>query len=100
MKGPRRTGGGVPIGDAVEAYIAKHGLKRRLQQASVIPEWLELVGAKIAEVTEPIVVLDGGVLVVRVASAAWAQELQLMSPMILEKLGARGKRIQRIVWRA
>ena len=91
---------GTPLGDAVEAYLQKHGLKRRLDQASVIPEWPDLVGPKIAQVTEPIVVLDGGVLLVAVTSAAWAQELQLMSPMILEKLRARGKKISRILWRA
>lgn len=96
----RTTGAETPIAEAVEAYIAKRGLKRRLEQASVIPEWPELVGPKIAAVTEPVVVLDGGILVVAVQSAAWAQELQLMSPMILEKLGARGKRISRILWRA
>jgi hypothetical protein len=28
------------------------------------------------------------------------QELQLLSPEILRKLGSRGKKISRIVWRA
>jgi predicted nucleic acid-binding Zn ribbon protein len=41
-----------------------------------------------------------GTLFVAVGSAAWAQELQLMSPTILAALGRRGKRIKRIVWRA
>lgn len=88
------------VSEVVDAYIRKHGLSQRLEQASVIPEWGELVGPKIAKVTEPMVVLEGGILVVAVTSAAWAQELQMMSPMILEKLRARGKRIIRILWRA
>ncbi len=86
--------------DALDAYLSRAGLKRRLDQASVIPEWPELVGATIAEVTTPQVVLRGGVLVVSVNSSAWIQELQLMSPEILKKLGQRGKKISRIMWRA
>ncbi len=85
--------------DALDAYVSRAGLKRRLDQASVIPEWPELVGPKIAEVATPQVVLRGGVLVVSVKSSAWIQELQLMSPEILKKLGQRGKKISRIVWR-
>ncbi len=85
--------------DALDAYVSRAGLKRRLDQASVIPEWPELVGPKIAEVATPQVVLRGGVLVVTVNSSAWIQELQLMSPEILKKLGQRGKKISRIVWR-
>ncbi len=38
----------TPLGDALGAYIKRSGLKRRLDQASVIPEWPELVGPKIA----------------------------------------------------
>ncbi len=93
--------GGRPtsIEEAVSAYIKRRGLKRRIDQASVIPEWPELVGPKIAAVTEPIVVLERGVLLVAVRSSAWIQELQLHSPDILRKLGTRGKKIKRIVWR-
>jgi predicted nucleic acid-binding Zn ribbon protein len=89
-----------PLSEVVDAYVRKHGLSQRLEQASVIAEWPELVGPKIANVAKPVVVLEGGILVVAVTSAAWAQELQMMSPMILEKLRARGKKISRILWRA
>lgn len=88
-----------PLGDALAGYIKRTGIKRRLDQASVIPEWAELVGPQIATVTTPHYVSQDGVLVVSVTSAAWMQELQLMSPEILKKLGARGKKIKRIVWR-
>lgn len=90
----------TPLGEALEAYLKRAGLRRRLDQASVIPEWPDLVGEKIAEVATPEVVLAGGVLVVRVKSAAWANELQLMSGEILRKLGQKRKKIQRIIWRA
>lgn len=94
-----QRGPAVPISDALDQYLERAGLKRRLVQASTISDWPELVGPKIAAVTRPEVVLEGGILVVSVKTAAWAQELQMMSPMILEALGSRGKRIKRILWR-
>jgi len=93
------NGGSEPLGDALAGYIKRAGLKRRLDQASVIPEWADLVGPQIAAVTTPHYVSQDGVLVVSVSSSAWMQELQLMSPEILKKLGKRGKKIKRIVWR-
>ncbi len=89
----------TPLGDAIKTYVRGAGIKRRLDQASVIPEWAELVGAKIAEVATPVIVREDGVLVVAVRSSAWMQELQLHSPEILRKLGERGKKIRRIAWR-
>ena len=89
----------TPIGDALKGYVSRSGLKRRLDQASVIPEWGDLVGPRIAEVTRPVVVLEGGILVVAVTSSAWMQELQLHSRDILKRLGEHRKKIKRIVWR-
>ncbi len=109
-RGGRCTGGrlrrgdrpppATPLEEAIAAYVKRAGLKRRLDQASVIPEWGELVGPQIAAVTTPHVVTHDGALIVSVVSAAWLQELQLMSPTILKRLGQRGKKIRRIVWRA
>ena len=91
---------GTPLGDAIEHYFRSHGITRRMEQASVVPEWAELVGDKIAEVTTPREVRRDGTLVVAVKSAAWMQELQLMEPTIRAQLARRGKKIKRIVWRA
>ncbi|NIN09985.1 MAG: DUF721 domain-containing protein [Gemmatimonadales bacterium] len=88
------------LGEALNSYLKRAGLKRRLDQASVIPEWAELVGPKIAEVATPHLVTRDGTLFVSVRSAAWMQELQLMSPDILRQLGKRGKKIKKIIWRA
>jgi predicted nucleic acid-binding Zn ribbon protein len=96
----KRRDRATPLGEALKSYVKKSGIKRRLDQASVIPEWPELVGPKIAEVATPLAVTREGVLFVSVRSAAWMQELQLLSPEILRKLGSRGKKISRIVWRA
>lgn len=91
---------GVSLGEALEAYMRRAGIKQRLEQASVIPDWPGMVGPQIAEVTRPLAVTQDGTLFVAVGSAAWAQELQMMSPAILAQLGKRGKKITRIVWRA
>jgi predicted nucleic acid-binding Zn ribbon protein len=95
----RRDDQATGLDEALEAYLRRTGLKSRLDQASVIGEWAALVGPKIAQAATAEGVAENGVLFVRVASAAWMQELQLMSPEILRRLGAAGKKIRRIVWR-
>lgn len=103
MKAPlsaeRSGAGAAPIGEALEAYLKRSGLKRRLDQASAVEDWADIVGPQIADATTPDGVSADGILFVRVRSAAWMQELQLMSPTILAKLGTRGKKIKRISWR-
>jgi predicted nucleic acid-binding Zn ribbon protein len=89
----------VGVGEALAGYLRRTGLKTRLDQASVVTEWARLVGGPVARVTEPEGVTEDGILFVRVATAAWMQELQMMSPDILRKLGQAGKKIRRIVWR-
>lgn len=89
----------TPLDEALSTYLKKSGLTRRLDQASVIPEWERLVGPQIAAVTTPRSVTKDGTLLVGVRSSAWMQELQLMSPEILRRLGAHGKKIRRVVWR-
>ncbi len=96
MSGKRVT----RVGEALEAYCDRTGIGRRLAQASVVAEWESLVGPSIAQVSTPRSVSAGGILFVAVKSAAWMQELQLMSPTILRQLHKRGKRITRIVWTA
>jgi predicted nucleic acid-binding Zn ribbon protein len=88
------------LGDALERYLEKSGLADRLAQASVVEEWSRLVGERVARVCQPESVSRDGTLFVRVASGTWMQELQLLTPEILERLRAEGKKIGRIVWRA
>lgn len=90
----------IGLGDALEAYLRRAGLKTPLDRASAVLDWPDIVGPQIAHVTVPEGVTQDGILFVRVTTAAWMQELQLMSPDILRKLGERGKKIRRIVWNA
>jgi predicted nucleic acid-binding Zn ribbon protein len=99
LKDKRRRGETSSLGDALRRYVDRAGIGDRMAQASVVSEWAAIVGPKIADVTVPTSVAADGTLFVRVRSAGWAQELQLMSPSILAELGKRGKRVKRIVWR-
>lgn len=87
------------IADALASYLRNSGFSKRLQQASIIEEWALLVGPQIAAVTAPESVTQDGLLRVRVATAAWANELSLMSPRILARLNAgRTGRVKEIRW--
>lgn len=89
----------TPLADALTSYFKQAGLTKRVQQAGIIEEWAELVGPQIAAVTSPESVTPDGVLRVRVATAAWANELSLMSPRILARLNAgRSGRVKEIRW--
>ncbi|MDH5198269.1 MAG: DUF721 domain-containing protein [Gemmatimonadota bacterium] len=87
------------IGEALEAYLKRTGLRRRLDQAGVVEEWPTLVGPQIARVTTAEGVSEDGILFVRVATAGWMQELQMQSRTILQRLADGGRPIRRIVWR-
>jgi len=87
------------IGEALEAYLKRTGLKRRIDQAGIVDEWARIVGPQIARVTAAEGVSEDGVLFVRVATAAWMQELQLQSAAILKKLVLEGRPVRRVVWR-
>jgi predicted nucleic acid-binding Zn ribbon protein len=89
----------TPVGEVLKRYLVRSGYADRLAQADVIAEWPVLVGPTVAAVTKPEAVTPDGTLFVRVKTAPWMQELQLMTPEILRKLG-RERRIKRIVWRA
>lgn len=60
--------------------------------------WRRAVGPRIAERTTP-GTLRAGTLVVRVASAAWAQELSLLSDEIRRRLGEAGIDLKEIRFR-
>jgi predicted nucleic acid-binding Zn ribbon protein len=88
-----------PIADALASYLKHSGFSKRLQQAGIVEQWAVLVGPQIAAVTSPESVTQDGLLRVRVATAAWANELSLMTPRILARLNAgRTGRVKEIRW--
>ena len=95
MKRERAAG----LGEALEAYLKRAGLKRRIDQAGIVDDWARIVGPQIARVTAAEGVSEDGVLFVRVATAAWLQELQMQSGVILQRLAQEGRAVKRVVWR-
>jgi Dna[CI] antecedent, DciA len=60
-----------------------------------LADWRRAVGERLAQKTHPERESDG-VLTVRVPSSTWAQELSLLSEVVLERLGAAGHRLQKL----
>ena len=89
-----------PVGNVVASCLAKRGLRDRVEQAGVIPEWAQLVGDQIAAVTEPKSVSANGTLFVAVTTNAWMNELSLLEPELLRSLNTKTGRasIKRIRW--
>jgi predicted nucleic acid-binding Zn ribbon protein len=60
-----------------------------------LADWRRAVGERLAQKTHPERINDG-VLTVRVPSSTWAQELSLLSDVVLERLSAAGHRVQKL----
>ncbi len=87
------------MADAVAGYLAQSGLKRRVEQARAITDWHRIVGPQIAAVTQPEGVTRDGILMVRVATAPWANELSMMTPRIIARINRDSSaRINGIRW--
>jgi predicted nucleic acid-binding Zn ribbon protein len=99
QRASKKKGRMATAGEAVDRFLARAGLAKRVAQASVIEEWPELVGLQIAAVTRAESVSPDGVLRVLVSTAAWANELSLMTPRIMARVNAGRKgRIREIRW--
>jgi predicted nucleic acid-binding Zn ribbon protein len=89
-----------PISAAISQFLEQAGIRDRVEQATVVPEWPKLVGSQIAAVTEPMSVTADGVLFVAVRTHAWMSELSLMEPELLASLNREGGRqpVRKIRW--
>ena len=89
-----------PISAAITQFLENAGIRDRVEQASVVPDWPTLVGSQIAAVTEPLSVTADGVLFVAVRTHAWMSELSLLEPELLASLNGRGGRqaVRKIRW--
>jgi predicted nucleic acid-binding Zn ribbon protein len=82
------------VGELLPTYLRKKGLTAKVEAASVVPEWENLVGPGIAAVTVPVRISEG-TLFVQVKTSAWMTELTLMKSELIRRLNA-GKREGRI----
>ena len=96
-----KKGKPVPISDAVSGFLQKHGLVKRVQQATAIDDWPAVVGERIAAVTKALSITPDGTLFVAVKTHGWMTELGLMEPELLQALnaGRRRERVRKIRYR-
>lgn len=92
-----RRGRPEKLSDVLQGFLSGTGMDERLAEAEAVPEWAERVGPAISEVTTPLRV-SRGTLVVAVRSSAWLMELQMMERRIRETVneGRTRGRIQKI----
>ena len=100
MAAIRRKGQLSMVSEVLQRYLGRSRLGERLAQADVVNAWPELVGERIAAHAVADSITQDGTLFVRVSSAAWRQELTLMTPEIMARLnaGRRSGRVERIRW--
>jgi predicted nucleic acid-binding Zn ribbon protein len=87
------------VGDLVSRFLEKSGMAARVEAASVLTDWPDLVGPQIAAVTQPTTLSDG-TLFVAVSTSPWLMELNLMKAELMRRVNAgRGAgRIRQIVF--
>lgn len=73
------------VGAVADALIAARGWDEKVEQASVVVKWPEIVGEDIAAHTT-IESLDEGKLVIRASSTAWATNLRLLLGTIRSRI--------------
>ncbi len=88
------------LGDILAGVLRDSGVSARIEQATIIPEWPDLVGRQIAAVTVPQSITADGTLFVAVTTNAWMMELSMMEPELLRALNAKDGRVavKRIRW--
>jgi hypothetical protein len=81
----RRAKRPFPLGEILENFFGRSGLKARLTEQRVLDSWRKAVGKGIGEQTQPIRI-QNRILQVRVSNSVWMQQLQFMKGMILSKI--------------
>ncbi len=75
------------ISDVLKNLIQDREWQSGIAEGNLFANWDNIVGAEIAEHTEPIAILEG-VLTIRTSSTAWATQLNLISNDVLASLQA------------
>lgn len=75
------------ISEVLKNLIQDREWHSGIAEGNLFANWESIVGAEIAEHTEPITILEG-VLTIRTSSTAWATQLNLISSDVLASLQA------------
>ena len=73
------------VGTAIRDLLENLGISRKIREYDAVLRWNEVVGERIAHVTEA-VKIEKGVLIVRVQNGPWRNELNLLKNDVIEKL--------------
>ncbi len=76
------------LGESLQKLIREYDLEKTVRQSSVFEKWDEVVGARLQEVSTP-VKMQHGKLMVEVKSAAWRNEIQYLLPQIKQELNEK-----------
>ncbi len=74
------------IGDVAGRLLADRGWTAEVSVGGVMGRWTEIVGDQIAEHCTP-EAFEGNSLVVRADSTAWATQLRILAPRLLDRIG-------------
>ena len=80
----------MSVGEAIEAFLEKYGLKTEAKIQAAIGDWERLMGSPIAQNTEKIW-FNRGVLYVKMSSPVWKNELQMARQKIAETMNREVK---------
>ncbi len=86
--------------EPIEEVLDRAGEDRFARRRSPIPmrDWKAAVGPRIADRAHPMQ-LDRGVLLVKVATSVWANELQMLAPELVARLRVRGYAVDSLRFR-
>lgn len=83
----RRQSSIKPLGAALDALAKDLGIEQKLTEYRAITEWADIVGEHIARETTA-TRISKGVLVVRVRTSTWRNELTLRKKEIIKRVNA------------
>ena len=85
------------VADILSDLVKQRDWNSGLAEGTLFATWSQIVGPEIAEHTTPLSLLDGKLLV-QCSSTAWATQLNLVSPKLLEQIrsSAPGALVERI----
>lgn len=90
----------LSLGEAIQSFLDRHGLKEEASVQAVIGEWEQLMGSAVSQNTEKIW-FNKGILYVKITSPIWKSELQMarlkIKDMINERIGESIIREVRII---
>ena len=81
----RSTTDPLLIKSTLDELVKGRDWEGALAEGNLFSSWSEIVGEEIAEHSDPVTFFEG-ILTVRASSTAWATQLNLLKPSILEKI--------------